>query len=154
MAVTLTSTGITYSDGTSSSTAFSQTLPKWAETRTNANRSLVGDSGWVNHLSLTFTSTRTDMIHMFFNASQAYESGVVSFYFRFSLDGTIYDPGVLSAYQLGQNRAAGGHATDYAVEKSAGSHTAIVQVRNPTGGSTGIMNYFGGGYDVFSCYYY
>lgn len=155
MPVTINNTGIVYNDGTSTNTRFVQTMPKWSEDRTSGDRSLGGDSGWVTHLTVNFTTTRTDIVHMFANFSQGYESGPAQLYIRFVLDGTAYEPSILSAWQLAQNRAGGGHASDYAVANvGAGAHTAVCQVRNYNGGSTFITNYWGGGYDVFSVYYY
>ena len=155
MPVTINNTGIVYSDGTASNTRFAQTMPKWIEARTSSDRSLGGDSGWIDHLTVTFTSTQTNIIHMYANMSQSYESGPANMFLRFVLDGTAYEPGVLSAFQLSINRAHGGHASDFAVANiAAGSHTVTLQTRNTAGGSTMILNYWGGGSDVLSVYYY
>lgn len=155
MAVTLTSSGITFSDGTSHTTAPSQRAQRTSITSTSTDRSLGGDSGWVTHLSISFTPAITGPVQMWAFCSPTFESGAVDGRARFVIDSTAYnDNSPTIAYQFNINRATGSHKLwGFAGNISASAHTAYFQVRNVAGGTTWIMNYFTGS-DYFGIVYY
>tara|TARA_B100001142_G_scaffold141701_1_gene142938 strand:+ start:43 stop:579 length:537 start_codon:yes stop_codon:yes gene_type:complete len=115
-----------------------------AHTSTTTNRSLVGDSGWVDHLEVTFTTTKTSTLQCFGQFSHGYESGTVHTSGRFELDGTSYTES-LQIFKVGHssNHSFGAHnMIGFLPNVSAGSHTIKLQVRNSSSGTTAIMNYF------------
>ncbi len=115
-----------------------------AHTSTTTNRTLTGDSGWVDHLEVTFTTTKTSTLQCFGQFSHGYESGVVHTSGRFDLDGTSYTES-LQIFKVGHssNHSFGAHnMIGFFPNVSAGSHTIKLQVRNSSSGTTAIMNYF------------
>ena len=111
---------------------------------TTTNRTLTGDSGWVDHLEVTFTTTQTSTLQCFGQFSHGYESGTVYTSGRFELDGTSYTES-LQIFKVGHssNHSFGAHnMIGFFPNVSAGSHTIKLQVRNSSSGTTAIMNYF------------
>ena len=112
---------------------------------TTTDRTLVGDSGWVDHLSVTFTSTQTCTLLCFANFAHGREDGPVNVGARFILDNStttpeiqIFKVGFSSSFSFGAHSAHGMFSNI-----SAGSHTIKLQVRNSSSGSTAVMNYWG-----------
>lgn len=133
--VTLTNSGIISGFDTEYSIAHSSTT---------TNRSLVGDSGWVDHLEVTFTTTKISTLQCFGQFSHGYESGYVFTSGRFELDGTSSTES-LQIFKVGHssNHSFGAHnMIGFFPNVSAGSHTIKLQVRNSGAGTTAIMNYF------------
>ena len=154
MPVTLTSTGIRYNDNTNTNTLPIQTPEKFIQTSTSSDRTLSGDSGWVTHLQLTFTTTRVDVIRFLAQFSASYESGNIDPYARILLsDGQTSPENLKIALQFNGNKAVAGHAMEWSVQKAAGTYTASLQVRNFAGGTTWIANYWGGN-DTFGARYF
>lgn len=117
---------------------------KIVEASTTSDRSLAGDSGWVTHLTVSFTTTQVCTVMCFANFAHGYESGAVQMGARFLLDGTTATT-QLQAFKQGfsNNMAFGAHSTTgFLVNVSAGSHTIDLQCRNFSSGTTGILNYF------------
>ena len=113
-------------------------------TSTTTNRTLSGDSGWVDHLEVTFTTTKTSTLQCFGQFSHGYENGTVHTSGRFELDGTSYTES-LQIFKVGHssNHSFGAHnMIGFFPNVSAGSHTIKLQVRNSSSGTTAIMNYF------------
>jgi hypothetical protein len=111
---------------------------------TTTNRTLTGDSGWVDHLEVTFTTTQTSTLQCFGQFSHGYESGIVCTSGRFELDGASYTES-LQIFKVGHssNHSFGAHnMIGFFPNVSAGSHTIKLQVRNSVAGTTAIMNYF------------
>lgn len=154
MAVTLTNTGITYSDGTSTTTAPSQVKEKFSSVSTSTNRSVGYSTSWVDHLSFSFTTTRTDMITFTAHFSTSYESGPVQpFVYIYLSDGTSSPSDFKFAMQFDINRAIACHGFHWTVQRPAGTRTAYLRVRNIGSGSTWIANYWGG-QDRFNARYF
>lgn len=112
---------------------------------TTTDRSLAGDSGWVDHLSITFTPTVSCTVLCFANYAHGREDGPVNVAARFILDGgtttqevQIIKQGIGSSYGFGAHSSFG-----FFTSVSAAAHTVKLQVRNSASGSTGVMNYFG-----------
>jgi hypothetical protein len=112
---------------------------------TTTDRSLVGDSGWIDHMSITFTNTISCTVLCFANFAHGREDGPVNLAGRFLLDGSTATQEVQVFKQgLGSSYAFGAHSSfGFLPSVSAGSHTIKLQVRNSAGGSTAVMNYFG-----------
>jgi hypothetical protein len=112
---------------------------------TTTDRSLSGDSGWVDHMSITFTNTISCTVLCFANFAHGREDGPVNLAGRFLLDGSTTTQEVQVFKQgLGSSYAFGAHSSfGFLPSVSAGSHTIKLQVRNSAGGSTAIMNHFG-----------
>lgn len=120
---------------------------KKVATATGVQRDLVGDSGWVDHISVTFTTTEVGPVECYFHGVQGYESGAVNALGRFELDSTttstecqIFVQGWTSNKSFGSQNAYG-----FFEDVSVGSHTIIFQARNPQSGTTGKLNYFNPG---------
>lgn len=107
----------------------------------NTQQSLGGDSGWVDHVSVTFTVGVASRIMFWMCTSVGYESGAVQGFMRFILDGNQVGSNFCAGRQAASNQAASGSATWYA-DVSAGSHTLKVQARNSIGGTTWITPYW------------
>jgi hypothetical protein len=112
---------------------------------TTTDRSLAGDSGWIDHMSITFTNTISCTVLCFANFAHGREDGPVNLAGRFLLDGStatqevqVFKQGFSSSYAFGAHSSFG-----FLPSVSAGSHTIKLQVRNSSGGSTAVMNYFG-----------
>lgn len=143
MAISLTDDGLTLSDGTTLSSATFNT-DKIVQAETGTNRSLGGDSGWVDHLSVTFTVTESCAIRCIATFGPSYESGPVTGQARFILDNTTTSPECHVAKQLSINKATGPHGMTSGFNAvNPGSHTVKLQVRNYTGSTTWILNYWG-----------
>lgn len=107
----------------------------------NTQQSLGGDSGWVDHVSVTFTVGVASRIMFWMCTSVGYESGAVQGFMRFILDGNQVGSNFCAGRQAASNQAGSGSATWYA-DVSAGSHTLKVQARNSIGGTTWITPYW------------
>lgn len=112
-----------------------------AEASTTAQRSLVGDSGWVDHLTVNFTTTEIGPVECVYQAVHQQESGEVNTLGRFELDSTTTAPGdnvQIAVQGFGSGMAPGSH-TLYALfeDVSIGNHTIILQLRNASNSSTG-----------------
>jgi hypothetical protein len=155
MPVILNSVGIVFNDGTTHTTHPSQTSQKSNLASTNSDRSLSGDSGWVDHLGISFTTTVSGPVILWAQMSPTYESGAVDGRGRFLVDGVAYsDTSPSIAYQFDMNKATGSHKLwGMTGNLSAGAHTAYFQVRNVAGGTTWILNYWSGS-DYFNVMYY
>lgn len=154
MAVTINNTGIVYNDGTSTSTNPVQVPEKFAWTSRSDDVGFGGNTGWVNYLSVSFTTTRTDVIMCTAHWSASYESSAIQPYARIVLsDGTTSPASLKLAVQFDINRAIAGHGFQWSVQRPAGSYTATLQVGNFDGGSTWITNYWGGA-DTFGVRYF
>lgn len=154
MPVILNDTGIVFNDGTTHTTHPSQVAQKTDITSAD-DRSLSGDSGWVNHAGISFTTTVSGPVIMWAQLSPSYESGAVDGRARFVVDGVAYnDNSPTIAYQFNINRATGSHKIwGQTGNLSAGAHTAYLQLRNVAGGTTWITSYWGG-VDYFGIVYY
>lgn len=112
---------------------------------TTTDRSLVGDSGWVDHLSVTFTANQSCTVLCFANFAHAREDGPVNTAARFILDNsTTTDEMQIFKQGFGASYSFGAHSS-YGIfnNVSAGSHTIKLQARNSASGSTGILNHWG-----------
>jgi hypothetical protein len=112
---------------------------------TTTDRSLSGDSGWVDHMSITFTPTISCTVLCFANYAHGREDGPVNVAARFILDGGVTTQEVQIIKQgIGSSYGFGAHSSfGFFTSVSAASHTIKLQVRNSSAGSTGVMNYFG-----------
>lgn len=132
---------------TTNGSAASWGLPteyKIVEASTTTDRTLVGDSGWVTHLSVSFTTTQVCTVMCFANFAHAREDGPVQGAGRFLLDGTtattqlqVFKQGFSNSYAFGAHSSTG-----FLTNVSVGSHTVDLQCRNFSSGSTGILNYW------------
>jgi hypothetical protein len=121
---------------------------------TSDNRSLGAASGWVTHLSVGITITKTNPVYCGANFAMTYEANDIQGLARFQLVGPgTYTSGELSvAQQSDQNRARGAHSADWMFGNvAAGSYTAYLQVNNVQGGTWILNNYIG--YDSFHVHY-
>ena len=116
-----------------------------AHAMTSTNRTVTGGSGWVDHLSVTFTTTRVQTLQCIAQFSHGYEAGAVMLAGRFNLDGSSTST-VLQVFKQGHgiNMSHGAHNLHgFFTNVSAGSHTVTIQVNNQGSSSTtAIMNYF------------
>ena len=115
-----------------------------AHASTSTNRTLTGDSGFVDHLSVTFTTTKVQTLQCIGQFSHGYENGQVMLAGRFNLDGSSTTT-ELQVFKQGHgiNFSHGAHNLHgFFTNVSAGSHTVTIQVRNSVSGTTAIMNYF------------
>lgn len=143
MTISLTDDGLTFADGTTLSSA-TFTTDKIDQVETSTNRSLSGDSGWVDHLSVTFTVSETCSVRCIGTFGPSYESGPVTGHARFILDDTTASPECCVAKQLSVNKATGPHGfTSGFSSVSPGSHTIKLQVRNYTASSNWVLNFHG-----------
>lgn len=107
-----------------------------------SQHSLGGDSGWVDHLSMTFTTNRVCNCIFFYSSSASFESGPVQGFARLILDGSQIGYNSAVAKQSTANAAGAGTCMWDRQNVSAGSHTITVQLRNVSGGSTWITPYW------------
>tara|TARA_R110000851_G_scaffold43527_3_gene107538 strand:- start:202 stop:687 length:486 start_codon:yes stop_codon:yes gene_type:complete len=117
---------------------------KIAHTSTTTNRTLNGATGWVDHLSVTFTTTQIVTLHCIGQFAHGYEQEAMYMQGRFDLDGSSQSD-ELQIFKQGQGAymAYGSHnLTGFFTNVSAGSHTIKLQVKNGVAGTIGIMNYF------------
>lgn len=114
---------------------------KLSNATTQTGRTLVGDSGWVTHLTVTFTTTVVGPIECHFAAVHGREQGAVNTLARFRLDSANTSTEVqLFKGGFASNMAFGSHNA-YGIfnNVAAGSHTIDLQVRNAQGSTTGTM---------------
>ena len=112
----------------------------------NSNHTLAGDSGWVDHLSTTFTVTRANTAALFiYSSSSSFESGPVQGFARFMLDGTLIGFSSCVAKQSTANAAGSGTLVWDIQALSVGQHTITVQIRNTVSGSTWVTPYYNEG---------
>jgi hypothetical protein len=116
---------------TSSSLATSGKISVATAVRTTS-QTLNGDSGWQDHLSLSFTAALASRAVIFFNPSSTYEQGAVQGFFRFILDGNKIGYNFCSGKQTNNQGGVCGAGWWYA-DVSAGSHTILIQARNLSG---------------------
>ena len=107
----------------------------------NSGQTLSGDSGWVDHLSLTFTTGVACRVMVWGMISISYESGAVQGFMKLLMDGTQIGYIWCAGKQSTANSAAAGSGCAY-VDVSAGSHTVKIQARNSAGGTTWITPYW------------
>lgn len=101
-----------------------------------SSQSLVGDSGWVDHLSMTFTVGKACNALFLYSSASSFESGPVQGFARIILDGTMLGVNSCVAKQSTANAAGSGTVFYDKQGISAGTHTVLIQVRNTQGGST------------------
>jgi len=108
------------------------------------NRSLVGDSGWVTHLTVAFTANQPCTVFCHAGFAHGFEEGVVSLHGRFRLDGSattselqVFKQGFSSNFSFGSHSLHG-----FFTSVAAGAHTIDLQVRNYAGGTEARMNNF------------
>lgn len=106
-----------------------------------SSRALVGDSGWVTHMTATFTSTEVGPVECHFAGVHADESGAVNTLGRFNLDsGTTSTECQVHKQGFDYNRSFGSqNAYGIFNDVAAGSHTVEFQVRNASASTTGTM---------------
>lgn len=104
-------------------------------TRTS-EQALVGDSGWVDHLSMTFTVGKQCSCLFLYSSSSSFESGPVQGFARLILDGSMIGYNSCVAKQSTANAAGAGTVQWDRQNIGAGSHTIKVQLRNTQGSST------------------
>jgi hypothetical protein len=107
----------------------------------NSGQSYAGDSGWVDHLSLTFTTSVACRVMVWGMVSSSYESGVVQGFMKLLMDGSQIGYIWCAGKQSTANSAGSGSSCAYA-DVAAGSHTVKIQARNSAGSSTWITPYF------------
>jgi hypothetical protein len=107
-----------------------------------SQQSLVGDSGWQDHLSMDFTVGRTCNAMFLYSSSSSFESGPAQGFARLILDGTMIGFNSCVAKQSTANAAGSGTVFWDRQNISVGSHTIKIQVRNTQGGSTWITPYW------------
>ena len=114
------------------------------EAGTTSNRSLVGDSGWVTHLTVTFTTNQPCTVFCHAGFAHGFEEGVVVLHGRFRLDSSattselqVFKQGFSSNYSFGSHSLHG-----FFTSVSAGAHTIDLQVRNYAPGTEARMNNF------------
>jgi hypothetical protein len=111
-----------------------------AHTARTSTQTLNGDSGWQDHLSLSFTAGVSCRAMFWFLPSITYELNEVQGFFRFVLDGSMIGYNWCSGKQSSSNNGQAGFGHWYA-DVSAGSHTILIQARNLLSG-TWITNYW------------
>lgn len=117
-----------------------------ARASTTTNRTITGVSSFVDHLSVTFTTTQVCTVLCNVDLAHGYENGQVMLHGRFDLDGTSQtNEAQLFTQGIGSNKAFGAHNMFEVFENvSAGSHTVKLQVKNYVS-STAILNYMDDG---------
>lgn len=115
-----------------------------ATASTSTNRTIDGVSSFVDHLTVTFTTTKVQTIQCLGQFSHGYENGQVMLAGRFDLDGSsqstelqVFKQGVSSNMSFGAHNLIG-----FFTNVSAGSHTIKLQLKNSVNGTTAITNYF------------
>lgn len=114
------------------------------EAGTTSNRSLVGDSGWVTHLTVTFTANQPCTVFCHAGFAHGFEEGAVYTHGRFRLDSSA-TTSELQVFKVGfnVNFSFGSHSLHgFFTSVSAGSHTIDLQVRNYGPGTEARMNNF------------
>jgi hypothetical protein len=116
---------------------------------TTSNRTLNGDSGWVSHLSGTFSPSKISNVLVTATFSMTYESGPCEGICRLLIDG-VDAGGFCMSKQSTANCGASASGTWHFSTVTAGSHTYDLQVRNAQGGTTVILNYWNSGLSDYS----
>ena len=111
----------------------------------SATHSLGGDSGWVDHLSMTISVGQTCNALFTYISSSSYESGAVQGFARILVDGNWIGRNSCVARQSASNHAGSGAVMWDYQNLPAGNHTITVQVRNNQGGTTWITPYWSDG---------
>lgn len=122
----------------------------------NGGQGLGGDSGWVDHMSTSFTCGVAQRIMIVVHVGCGYESGAVQGFMRILVDGGKVGYNWMAGKQSTANSAAAGSACWYA-DVGAGTHTVMVQARNIAGGSTWYTPYWqadGEGANTLGVMYY
>jgi len=108
-----------------------------------STQSLSGDSGWVDHLSSTFTVTKDNTAVLFlYSSASSYESGTVQGFARLLLDDVMIGYNSCVAKQSTANSAGAGTVQWDSQTVSAGTHTVKVQLRNTQAGTQWQTPYF------------
>jgi hypothetical protein len=107
-----------------------------------SQQSLVGDSGWVDHLTSNVTVAKQCSLLIIYSSSSSFENGPVQGFARLLVDGTMVGFNSCCAKQSTANAAGSGTVFWDVQNIAAGAHTIKVQVRNTQGGSTWITPYF------------
>jgi hypothetical protein len=147
---------------TSANLALAARQHKIVTASTTNNLSLSGDSGWVSHFSVAFTTTEsasTAFVSCHF--AQMYESSSVNTECYVGISGATSASSQacqVSAQGWSSNRAIGvQHHTWAFTNLNVGAHTATVYLRNWGGGSTSICSYWDFGsrtpYDYIQVWY-
>jgi hypothetical protein len=115
-----------------------------AHAKTTTNRSITGVSSWIDHLAVTFTTTKVQTLQCIAQFSHGWENGEVMLAGRFDLDGStqttdlqVFKQGHGSHFSHGSHNLHG-----FFTNVSAGSHTVTIQVKNYQAGTEAKMNYF------------
>jgi len=111
---------------------------------TGTNRTLTGDSGWVSHMSGTFSPSKISNILVEATFSMTYETGQVISACRLLIDGVDYG-GFCMSKQSTANMGGAASGTWQFPAVTAGSHTYDLQVRNTQSATTNILNYWDAG---------
>ena len=114
------------------------------EAGTTTDRTLNGDSGWITHLTVSFTTTISCTVFCHAGFAHGYENGPVVLHGRFRLDSATLTS-EMSVFKQGfsSNMSFGAHNLHgFFTSVAAGAHTIDLQVRNYGGGSNAILNYF------------
>ena len=122
----------------------------------NSSHGLGGDSGWQDHLSMSFTAGVAQRCMVMFFVSIGYEAGAVRGFFRILMDGSMIGYHWAGGRQHAANCSAAGSGWWYA-DVSAGSHTIMIQARNSIGGTTWYTPYWndaGEGSNTLGVLYY
>lgn len=122
---------------------------------TSTDRSLGVSASWTDHLSVTFTTTKTGPIYAGAVLAMSYESGTVVGEGQLVLSGAASKTSqyMSIAQQSDQNRARGAHSMTWLFGNCpAGSYTLTLQVRNNGSGSTWILNYYQGFDTLYTSY--
>ena len=115
-----------------------------AHASTTTNRTVTRVSSFIDHLSVTFTTTKVQTIQCIAQFAHGYENGAVALAGRFDLDGSSQST-ELQVFKQGQGAfmSYGAHNLHgFFTNVSAGSHTITIQVKNYGASTTAIMNYF------------
>lgn len=111
----------------------------------SSTHSLGGDSGWVDHLSMSFTTSQIGPLLVLYHSSSSYESGAVEGFARLLVDGNVIGYPSCVAKQSTANSAGSGSLSWDIQTLSAGSHTVKVQLRNTNSGTIWQTPYWGNG---------
>lgn len=109
------------------------------------NLQLNGDSGWVQYMSASFTTTQTCTVLCHAGFAHGFEEGVVVLHGRFRLASSGATTSELQVFKQGfsSNFSFGAHSLHgFLINVGAGSHTVHMDIRNYAGGTFARMNYF------------
>ena len=114
------------------------------QTRTDVNRTLSGDSGWITHLSGSVTLPKQSNVIVQTNFGMTREAGSVEAFARLQWAGTVYY-GYCMSKQSTANHGGAASGSFHFANQAAGTYAWELQVRNTQGGTTCILNYWDGG---------